>query len=196
MATTQAKPNRDVLLQKRMKAMSDPKRREILRVLVERPASPSELAKELNEELSNVSYHVRQLVEYDCIELVSEEPVRGAVKHTYRATDRSLVTSEEWDAMHPVERHLFLAEIFQKLHDDFVASEAAQLLPEDDPFHLTRTPLLLDREGMHEVQEVLDRALEEAMESTRRSAERVDAGADPRMPVSLGTMLLRVPRRH
>ena len=55
----------------RIKAMSHPLRGEILRILTERTSSPAEMARELDEELSNVSYHTKQLVEFECAELVA-----------------------------------------------------------------------------------------------------------------------------
>ena len=54
------------------------------------------MARELDEELSNVSYHTKQLVEFECAELVSTRPVRGALEHFYRATERHLIDTEEW----------------------------------------------------------------------------------------------------
>jgi DNA-binding transcriptional ArsR family regulator len=72
--------------QNRIKAMSHPLRASVLRILAERTASPAEISRELGEELSNVSYHTKQLVEFECAELVNTRPVRGALEHFYRAT--------------------------------------------------------------------------------------------------------------
>jgi DNA-binding transcriptional ArsR family regulator len=80
----------------RIKAMSHPLRAAILRILTERPASPAEMAHELDAELSNVSYHAKQLVAFECAELVDIQVVRGALEHFYRATERPLVDIEEW----------------------------------------------------------------------------------------------------
>lgn len=75
--------------------MSHPLRAAILRILAERAASPAEMARELRAELSNVSYHTKQLVQFECAELVGTRPVRGALEHVYRATEHHLVDSEE-----------------------------------------------------------------------------------------------------
>lgn len=48
--------------------------------------SPTELAKRYGEPLTNVSYHVRQLLETDLIRLVDTSPRRGALEHFYRLT--------------------------------------------------------------------------------------------------------------
>jgi DNA-binding transcriptional ArsR family regulator len=57
----------------RLIALSNPLRAEVLRILVERPASPVEMARELGESTQNVSHHCKRLVELDCAELVEEE---------------------------------------------------------------------------------------------------------------------------
>src|SRR3954467_7349159 len=70
------------------KALAHPLRAQILKRLGERVASPGELAAELGAPLGVVSYHVRMLREYECVELVRTEPRRGALQHFYRATAR------------------------------------------------------------------------------------------------------------
>src|SRR3954470_8878272 len=68
------------------KALAHPLRARILQRLGERVASPGDLALELGAPLGVVSYHVRMLRDYDCVELVRTEPRRGALQHFYRAT--------------------------------------------------------------------------------------------------------------
>src|SRR6478735_9451146 len=96
------KTQRRKATENRIKAMSHPLRASILRILVERTASPAEMARELGEELSNVSYHTKQLVEFECAELVSTRPVRGALEHFYRATERHLIDTADWEDLDPV----------------------------------------------------------------------------------------------
>src|SRR5215217_7073754 len=51
------------------KALAHPLRARILQRLGERVASPGDLALELSAPLGVVSYHVRMLRDYDCVEL-------------------------------------------------------------------------------------------------------------------------------
>jgi predicted ArsR family transcriptional regulator len=51
-----------------------------------RTLSPNELSKELRTPLSNVNYHVTQLLQTGLVELAGERPVRGATEHFYRLT--------------------------------------------------------------------------------------------------------------
>src|SRR4051794_41941168 len=78
------------------KALAHPLRARILQRLGERVASPGDLATELGAPLGVVSYHVRMLRDYDCVELVRTEPRRGALQHFYRATARPQLDEEQW----------------------------------------------------------------------------------------------------
>jgi DNA-binding transcriptional ArsR family regulator len=69
------------------KALSHPLRLEYLRALVERRAlSPSEFARESDEPLGNVSYHVKALFEAGVLEVSELIPRRGAMEHRYALT--------------------------------------------------------------------------------------------------------------
>src|ERR687897_504017 len=78
------------------KALAHPLRARILQRLGERVASPGDLASELGAPLGVVSYHVRMLRDYDCVELVRTEPRRGALQHFYKATARPNLDEGQW----------------------------------------------------------------------------------------------------
>jgi DNA-binding transcriptional ArsR family regulator len=68
-------------------ALRHPLRRRILRVMGKRDViSPLELATELDRPLSNVSYHVRVLLDCAAVTLVKTRPKRGSVQHFYCST--------------------------------------------------------------------------------------------------------------
>lgn len=79
--------------QRVIKALAHPLRVEILAILNDRMASPNELSKELEEGLSQVSYHVKCLKDFEMIEMVKTEPRRGAVEHYYRASEKVFIPS-------------------------------------------------------------------------------------------------------
>jgi DNA-binding transcriptional ArsR family regulator len=67
-------------------ALRHPLRRRILRRMDDRDEiSPRELSRGLDEPLSNVSYHVRVLVDCGAVSLVDTTPVRGSMQHFYRS---------------------------------------------------------------------------------------------------------------
>src|SRR4051812_10092040 len=77
------------------KALAHPLRARILQRLGERVASPGDLAVELGAPLGVVSYHVRMLRDYECVELVRTEPRRGALQHFYKATARPILDEDQ-----------------------------------------------------------------------------------------------------
>ncbi|HET8954371.1 MAG TPA: helix-turn-helix domain-containing protein [Solirubrobacterales bacterium] len=188
------KSQRRKATENRIKAMSHPLRASILRILADRTASPAEMARELDEDLSNVSYHTKQLVGFECAELVSTRPVRGALEHFYRATERHLIDTEEWEELDPLVAEGILGEIMQKMINDFVVSAKAQLIGGDKDFHLTRTPLVLDEEGLQEALEVQEKARLELLEVEARSAARILESGEEGTNVSSSHSLFKMPR--
>lgn len=67
-------------------ALAHPLRRRILRKMIkdETEISPRDLALDLKEQLSRLSYHVRILAWCGAIELVRTDQVRGSMQHFYR----------------------------------------------------------------------------------------------------------------
>ena len=78
--------------QRLARANTHPLRISVLEVLAldgGRTMSPSDLSYELRVPLSNVNYHVVELVKSGMIELASQRPVRGATEHFYRHMARA-----------------------------------------------------------------------------------------------------------
>lgn len=157
--------------QRLIRAMSNPLRQRILIALNKRVASPSELSKELDEPLGNVSYHVRILVQCEAIELVKTAPVRGALEHFYRATVRNHFDDDSWaDLPDSVRRALFGQTLKQIWSHVTSASEAGGL---DDPQnHISWITPELDEQGFEEMVEHVNASLERAMEIQEEAANR------------------------
>jgi predicted ArsR family transcriptional regulator len=78
--------------QRLARANTHPLRISVLEVLEldgGRTLSPSDLSYELRVPLSNVNYHVTELVRSGLIELAGERQVRGATEHFYRIVEPS-----------------------------------------------------------------------------------------------------------
>jgi DNA-binding transcriptional ArsR family regulator len=180
----------------RIKAMNHPLRAELLRMLTERTSSPAEMAREMDEDLSNVSYHTKQLVELECAELVRTRPVRGALEHFYRATERHLVDTEEWEQLDPEIAESILSEIAQKTLDDFVAAARAKTIGENAGFHLTRTLHVLDAQGLKEALKAHERARLEILDIATRSAERMVESGEKGINLSSSQACFKMPSRN
>ena len=158
-----------------MKALAHPLRQRILMELNKRVASPSELAEEIGEPLGNVSYHVRMLVDLECIELVSTTPRRGALEHHYRATVPPLFDDDTWRSLPTATRRAVMGDVLKEIWQAVGVGADAGVFDEDD-VHVTRDGLTLDEQGWREVTELLRETHERIAEVSRESAARAKKG--------------------
>src|SRR3954462_5359184 len=120
------------------KALAHPLRARILQRLGERVASPGDLATEVDAPRGVLSYHVRMLRDYDCVELVRTEPRRGALQHFYKATARPNFDEGQLRTLPAGLRKELSGETIQALVDDLAAAADAGTL-EDADLVVTRT---------------------------------------------------------
>src|SRR5215217_2637880 len=153
------------------KALAHPLRARILQRLGERVASPGDLAVELNAPLGVVSYHVRMLREYECVELVRTEPVRGALQHFYRATACPTLDESQWRTLPSQLRQELARASLQDLVSDLAAAVDADRL-EHPNLVLTRTPLELDEKAFKKLNKLLAKTHEQALTIAADSAGR------------------------
>lgn len=162
------------------KAFAHPLRVQILIILNERVASPNLLAQELDQSLNLVAYHVRVLEKYDCIELVDTKQRRGATEHFYRATRRQFLTDSEWARMPESLRPGLSGAMLKSVFDDIEEAVNAGTFDEKEDRHLSRTPMVVDKQGWEEVagvlSETLDRVLQIQSESQARLAKSGEDG--------------------
>jgi DNA-binding transcriptional ArsR family regulator len=156
-----------------VKALGHELRVEILTILNERMASPNELAKELDEGLSQVSYHVKVLKDYECIRLVKTEPRRGAVEHYYRATSRAFLTDRDWQELPKSVRPGLSADLFELVINDTVAALETGAFDARIDRHMSWTPLVLDEKGWREMIKLMDGSLERVLKIQADSSSRL-----------------------
>lgn len=174
--------------QRVVRALGHPLRQHILRLLHEKVSSPSEIARELDESVGKIAYHVQILLETEAIELVRTQPVRGATEHFYRPLMRPFFDDEHFSQL-PVasRRTLFsqtVGEIFQHVAD---ASAAGGF---DDPrTHVSWTRLELDDEAAavlaDKLAEVLDLAISLEADTANRRAGGDEGGAARRTELAM-----------
>lgn len=193
---TRTRAQRAKAAENRIKAMSHALRRAIFLYFIEHgTVSPSEIAAAWGEEdVANISYHCKKLEKYEAIELVRTEPVRGALKHYYRATERHLIDTDEWGELDPTIREGLLADFMQPAVDDFSSSAKAGILGSNPDFVVTRTPLKgMDRQGLQEAREIHERAFGEILELPARCAERMKVSGEQPISVSSAQLCFEVP---
>jgi DNA-binding transcriptional ArsR family regulator len=169
----QTRTSPEGITQQLAKALAHPLRVRILTSLHKGVSSPNQLSQELGEPLGNVSYHVKTLLEYDCVELVKTEPRRGAVEHFYRATERAFFSANDWEKIPASARKGISGSILETVGHDATAALMGGSIDARTDTHISRTPLVLDDQGWTEITALLAETLNRAIEIQEESATRL-----------------------
>jgi DNA-binding transcriptional ArsR family regulator len=172
-----------------VKAMSHPLRVRILAILMERKASPVELAQVLEGTLGTVSYHVRTLHQLGLIELVDETRVRGAVEHHYRAKARPEITGEAWEKAPPIAKQAAVGSSLQMIDDYARASAAAGGFDHADAA-LIRLSMALDAKGWQQLAKACNRLYEQAQRIEADARERLASGTADGEEIDVGLVMM------
>jgi|GEM_PF-1666943 len=158
------------------RALSHPLRAECLTILNARVASPAEIARELNIDVGNVSYHIKQLLAYDCIELVETKTggsARGATEHFYRGVAQKYLHDDLWEQLsHPVRNGISLTAIrviIGAIRDSVVAGIFDRMKDR----HVSVVTYQLDGDGWEEMKALYKEALERSMAIGARAEGRI-----------------------
>jgi DNA-binding transcriptional ArsR family regulator len=184
------------ITQQLAKALAHPLRVRILTSLHRGISSPNQLAQELDEPLGNVSYHVKTLLEYDCVELVKTEPRRGAVEHFYRATERAFFSDADWAKIPASARKGIEGVILESVGQDATAALTEGTIDARTDSHISRTPLNLDEEGWTALTALLAETLDSAMKIGEEAANRLAKEKAEGIPTSLSLLHFEVPPRE
>jgi DNA-binding transcriptional ArsR family regulator len=176
-----------------VKSLAHELRAEILAILNERMASPNELAKELDEGLSQVSYHVKVLKDYEVIRLVKTEPRRGAVEHYYRATSRAYLTDRDWHELPESVRVGMSADLFQMILDDVVSSLESEVFDEREDRHMSWTPMMVDEQGWKEINSLLHATLKQVIKAQEAAVKRLAKSKEEGFDMSVAMIGYQVP---
>jgi DNA-binding transcriptional ArsR family regulator len=161
--------------------------------LVERAGSPKEIGVSLDISTPKASHHVKKLVRLGLVELIEEREVGGTIQHIYRAIVRPIVSTEEWDKLGIAERQRYSVWIVRMLLADATTSFNANLFDARSNRHLSRIPMVVDEQGLDEVAEIQNRALNELIKAEGISAERRVRSDDPGINIIAAMMCFELP---
>lgn len=180
-----------------VKALAHPLRVNILRILQNRVASPSDIASELSAPLGNVSYHVRVLERAGLLKLERTRQRRGAIEHYYGAVGRLLITDKAWAQVPEIIKNALLSATLDQTVRYVGAAVSIGGFERSDA-HVSRRPMTLDKQGFTDlaaaVKELLDRSYEIEAESEKRMAARDHR--DDEISTGLVMMLFEAPPAH
>jgi DNA-binding transcriptional ArsR family regulator len=155
-----------------IRGLAHPLRTRMLSILLEREASPKELAEEFDIPLANVAYHIQVLRKLKLIRLVRKTPRRGAVEHHYRADQAAHVANDVWSEIPGMVKEGLVAAGLNNIARDVTDAAATGGFDHDDS-HLSRQRLVLDQEAWDELADLLKHALDRGYELEKEAAERL-----------------------
>lgn len=171
----QSKRRDEIIDARLVKMLSHPLRVQILAILEQRVASPSEIAQELDASLGVVSYHVRRLEGLGMIKLVRKTPRRGAIEHYYRADAKHHIPEEAWAKVPGIVKQAMAGSTLGEISAQVNAAAAGGGFDADDA-HMSLSKLMLDEQGWQAVARELDKALERVDRIHSESLERLRKG--------------------
>ena len=171
-------------------ALAHPTRVHALTVLSQRPASPRELAEELDLPTRHVAYHIKRLTELGCVELAQAKPAGGGrvVEHIYRATQRAYIDADGWESLDEREKRGVTTTILRLASEDVNEAMATGTIHEPDDNHISRTVMAVDLMGWSELVTLLNNTVEEILDIQERIAART--GGDETAAAMLAKILI------
>lgn len=176
-----------------LRAISHPVRNAAQCILYNREASSKEIANELGADVSNVSYHVKDLEKEGTVELVGEEKRRGAIEHYYRAVIPAFHDDESWAKLPQSTREGISAVTFQGLVAEATCALDEGTFDARTDRHLSRVCMQIDERGRREALECQAALLERLGRIKAESAERLQAKGKRGMTFLTGMIGVELP---
>jgi DNA-binding transcriptional ArsR family regulator len=132
-------------------ALSHKVRVRALMILVERVASPIQIARDIGLRLQTVVYHVGILYDEGLIDLVDTREGSGPTEHFYRAAVRPEISHAEWLKLSDTHKDELCVIGAQNLFAEYLGSVEAGAMRRDDEVYQWWMAPLLDRQGREEV---------------------------------------------
>jgi DNA-binding transcriptional ArsR family regulator len=183
----------DYIDEKIAKAVAHPVRALILAEANKQILSPKQFAQRHELEVSNVSYHFRQLEKYDCVEVVEEKKRRGSTEHFYKATRRALFDGKSWDGLPQSVKEEVSGDTFTNI---ISAVSDAMLMGTFDARNerfLVWNKTLLDEEGWQEIADIYRGAVRKTMAAEKRATKRVNESDKPGIPSTWAFLFFQSP---
>lgn len=168
------------------KAFTHPLRGHVWVTLFERGVvSPTEIANELDLDVSEVSYHFRELKKRKLIKLARTVQRRGFDEHFYEPVAPALSFDDAtWMQLPAGIRATFSGEMLRQVIDALTEALGAGSFDARDR-HLSQSWLLVDERGWKELMRTVERTLDQIRAIQARCSERRQASPGPGIPVAV-----------
>lgn len=186
MASLNGKQLKQVIDPALAKAFTHPLRGHVWVTICERGiTSPTEIAAELELDVSEVSYHFRELKRRKLIRLVRTVQRRGFDEHFYESCAPALHFDDfEWMEIPASIRSSFSADMLRQVIQELIAALQAGSF-DSRSRHLSQTWVTVDERGWKELMRAIERVLERIQAIQGRCEKRRETSSEPGIPVSL-----------
>jgi hypothetical protein len=155
--------------------------------------SPKTLAQRHELVVSNVSYHFRKLEELECVEVVAEKKVRGAVEHFYKATRRALFDGKPWDNLPQSVKEEWSGDTFGNILKRVSDAMAMSTFDARNERFLVWNKQLLDEDGWREIADIYRKAARKTVAAEKRARKRVEESGDEGIPSTWAFLFFQSP---
>lgn len=186
MASLDGKQLKQVIDPTLAKAFTHPLRGHVWVTICEKGiTSPAAIAGELGLDVSEVSYHFRELKRRKLIRLVHTVQRRGFEEHFYESCAPVLNFDDfEWMEIPASIRSTFSADMLRQIIEELICALEAGSFDARNR-HLSRTWLMVDEQGWKELMRAMQRVLDRIQAIRERCAERCGTSSEPGIPVSV-----------
>ena len=148
-------------------------------------ASPTEVADELGLDVTEVSYHFRELKKRKLIRVSHTVPRRGFDEHFYEPCAPALHFDDfDWMKIPAPIRATISAGMLKDIIEELIGSLNVGSLDARSR-HLSRTWLSVDERGWKELMRAMKAALDRIQAIQERSTKRRETSSEPGIPVSV-----------
>lgn len=187
MASLHGKQLKQVIDPTLAKAFTHPLRGHVWVTICEKGvASPKEIADELELDVSEISYHFRELEKKKLIKLLRTVRRRGFIEHFYKPVSPAFhFDDSEWMQIPAGIRATLSGEVLRQVIEELTAACKAGSFDARSR-HLSRTWVLVDEQGWDELMQVAQDAVTQVLSIQKRCAKRRKKVSAPAMiPVSV-----------
>jgi hypothetical protein len=186
MASLDGKNLKQVIDPTLAKVFTHPLRGHVWVTLFERGVvSPTEVANELELDVSDVSYHFRELKKRKLIKLARTVQRRGFDEHFYEPIAPALDFNDAtWMKLPAGIRATFSGEMLRQVIDALTEALNAGSFDARNR-HLSQSWLMVDERGWKELMRTVERALDQIGAIQTRCTERRQTSSEPGIPVAV-----------
>jgi len=186
MAGSQGKKLKQVMDPTLAKAFTHPLRGHVWVTVCEKGlASPTEVAGELELDVTEVSYHFRKLRKKNLIRLVRTEQRRGFDEHFYAPCTPVLYFDDfAWMEIPESIRASFSADLLRQMIEELIGALGDGSFDARDR-HLSRTWVMVDERGWRELQRTMKQTVDRVRAIQERSVARCENSSESQIPVEV-----------